>query len=362
MKQLQGDESVQSFIFRVLMLNGESDFAGVLNRMGEWRAFPFVATMYSHLFRPYDPEYLLSVLQRSAIANPVAGMFSNPLSHFELVPTVFRNGVENYSQQTQNNYLKVNFCVDCIADDLKNCGFGFFRAEWLNQKYCHHHKKALFNLTGKSQSVAASNIQKALRGEIPTKCEQYDCYGEQTSLGTDVVENDVKFAPCLQKRLLHWLRKNCMQLEGETNDTERITSILMKKTGMYVQVDEVQLENVCNIVKDNHPNVFKAFVNEQSEEIYTSFKLDSHLFKNKLKVIKERNCSICKLHREGYQCSESKIISVAMKETNYKLLHENPCDYYLTNKRPYWNDYPLGGSNAIKDDVWSVFNKIKEVN
>ena len=153
MKQLQGDESVQSFIFRVLMLNGESDFAGVLNRMGEWRAFPFVATMHSHLFRPYDPEYLLSVLQRSAIANPVAGMFSNPLSHFELVPTVFRNGVENYSQQTQNNFLKVNFCVDCIADDLKNCGFGFFRAEWLNQKYCHHHKKALFNLTGKSQAL-----------------------------------------------------------------------------------------------------------------------------------------------------------------------------------------------------------------
>lgn len=355
MKQLQGDESVQSFIFRVLMLNGESDFAGVLNRMGEWRAFPYVASVYSHLFRHYDPENLLRVLQRSAIANPVVGMFSNPLSHFELVPTVFRNGVENYSQQTQNNFLKVNFCADCIAADLKSFGFGYFRAEWLNQKYCHHHEKALFNLTGKSQSVAVSNIQQALRGEIPTKCEQYDCYGEQTSLGTDVVENDVKFAPCVQKRLLHWLRKNCLELDGEANDKKRISSILKRKTGMYAQVDDVQLENVCNITKASHPNLFKAFVNEQSEEIDTVFKLDSHLFKSKLRVLKERNCSTCMLHREGYQCSESKSIDLAMKDTTYKPIQENPCDYYLTKKRQYWNDHPLHESNDINDDVWALF-------
>ncbi|GAC08258.1 hypothetical protein [Paraglaciecola chathamensis] len=360
MKLIQGDESVQSFIFRVLMINGESDFTGLINQHGKWRAYPFVKSIQSGNFKHYDKEELLDTLQRSGIAKPLAGMFSNPVSHFEIVSSVFRHGIQNYSMQTQNAFLSINFCRDCIAIDLRNLGFGYFRAAWLNEKYCLHHKKALFTLTTANLRSSVSNLKEMLRGEIVTECQQYDIDGEPDCFSRNVAEEKIKFAPCMQKPLLHWLRKSCNELDGNTPPSQHISSLLKRKTGLYEEVNDVQLSSICKMTRDNHPEKFEDFVNKISDQIYTYLKVDEHVFTSKQRVVKDRNCSTCILQSEGYQCSETKIIKLVKLRENRETFQENPCDYYLTNKRPYYIDHPVSNRKDVDDDVWAIFAKTEK--
>ena len=353
MKQIQGDESVQSFIFRVLMINGENDFSGVINQHGKWRAFPFVKTIQSEIFKHYDKEELLEILQRSGIAKPIVGMFSSPVEHFELVPAVFRHGIQNYNMKSQNTFLRINFCRDCIADDLRNLGFGYFRSAWLNEKYCHRHKKNLFTLTSSNLGSGVSSLKDALRGDI--LAESRECDFEPICFDSNVKEEEIKFAPCMQKALLHWLRKSCSELDRKTGTTQDVSSLLKRKTGLYEVVDDAQLSSICQITKENHQQEFEDFVSKRSVQINTTLKVDGHVFTGKLKVVKDRNCSTCVLHDKGYQCSETKLIKLIKLMENRETFQENPCDYYLTYKRPYFVYHPVSDKKVIGDDVWDIF-------
>lgn len=350
------NESAQSFIFRVLLINGETSFRGLFNNTGKWLRQPFVQSSCTYLFEHFDHEHLLELLFRSDIIEEPEGVFSDPFANYEVLSDVFFKGYPYSNHVHTGNAVEVRYCPECIKQDLHDVGFGYFHASWLFSNYCGHHHQALFYIVADTLASTRGSLETVINGKHPTNSKPCEMDSGLEPILLSPFFASPKIAPCVQKKLLHWLRKNCDELDAKCGTQSKIKQTLMSSTGKYNEINSAELERLMSVVHDTNKDLLDTFFKNTSTLIDVSKLLSNYLHFNKYRVINERNCSKCVLYTEGYKCHESQHIRLKDDPEKKHIFYQNPCDYYLLNKRHYWNEYSTK-SLKLRDEAFrDLFN------
>lgn len=160
------DESIHSFIFRRLSLRSDKFYPDtIVTKDGQWRLFPQVRMEDAHLFHDLGREFLFQLVSRNLWINYQRdSLFNHPERYFWPVDNIFYPS-KSKAYLPRRQPKAISFCSECINDEIKNYGFGYFKDTWNYESYCDKHKKGLKALKVNKRRAAISNIQRILRGE-----------------------------------------------------------------------------------------------------------------------------------------------------------------------------------------------------
>jgi len=214
-------ESLNSFIYRVLVRTGYRNFSTVLTSYG-WVIKPSVPFEARKEFEIFDSSELLKLFERSIVYNQKISIFHRHFEHL-LVPD---NNTQSNQQKTTSfrevfypmkrkgsagQSAEISFCNKCIQDQIKQHGFAFFKLEWEHEARCLSHSKRLLKL-GHTSSLAqiVNNIQQVLKGKIPLLSIEVQKNLHKLSIGgrSGFSFMATKFAPCAQKAVVKYLTNN----------------------------------------------------------------------------------------------------------------------------------------------------------
>lgn len=114
---IQDNESLQSAIFRSIVLSGEDAFENVVGDNGNWLHKPRVAGRGEDFFQNIDSLRLVELARRSGLAQATEGRFSTLSS---LAAEFFDIFIERDSYSSvEKGALKVGYCEQCIQESIK---------------------------------------------------------------------------------------------------------------------------------------------------------------------------------------------------------------------------------------------------
>lgn len=154
------DESVQSWIFRTLVVNGESNFASLIGVNGMWHKRP-IAPSRATLNQIKDLE-LLRFFRQSGIGIKKAGLFDNPTKYtLEIHTSKHLDLVTNQ----RKGHISIAYCASCIRESIKTKGFGYLKSEWLYGENCTVHGVDLKILNSDTRDSSEFLLKQILRGK-----------------------------------------------------------------------------------------------------------------------------------------------------------------------------------------------------
>ncbi|CNF51688.1 hypothetical protein DJ55_4074 [Yersinia pseudotuberculosis] len=159
------DESIQSFIFRVFILNGVSEFNSIISIDGYWLVKPNVTKDFSSLFTRFDDGHLWMLMQNSGVGSRALGVCDNPAYFIDEMRSVFYGIREN---NKPNCHIPIAYCKRCISESIKENGFGYLKYNWLYDNICASHDTPLTYLSARRRSQSLKALLKVYRGEKNT--------------------------------------------------------------------------------------------------------------------------------------------------------------------------------------------------
>ncbi|EKF9860899.1 hypothetical protein O1D31_003049 [Vibrio cholerae] len=127
------DESLQSFIFRVLDRNGYCDLSTIVTG-GGWGGKPSVPYHARSEFEVIEPEVLFKLYEKNIKVNQTC--FSSLFFQYHsFIETFYPEKQKSYSGQ----HVQIRYCQECLEKQLHELGYAYFKADWVNAGNCSVH-------------------------------------------------------------------------------------------------------------------------------------------------------------------------------------------------------------------------------
>lgn len=148
------DESLHGFIFRMIYVNGLTDYQYVLKKRG-WALFPTVPAELDYLFDQIPLKQLTDLTSRSVSTGIKGSSFPATWMFEKSFKAIFRGQDRLGKSQA---CLAIRWCEECIAQQIHVYGFGYYRASWLHETYCGYHQKHLLELHFGERGVSSTKV------------------------------------------------------------------------------------------------------------------------------------------------------------------------------------------------------------
>jgi hypothetical protein len=332
---IQDDESLQSAIFRSIVLSGESSFENVLGENGYWLHKPTAIGLGNCFLQSVNDRSLFELVRRSGLAQVPEGRFSNlSLLVTELSGIFVGNDTNNPNEKGK---LQVGFCDQCIRESIEKLGFGYFKSEWLNwktNKQCVHHKTPLHYIVSNTRKKNAAAILKVLSGDFSTDLTvghkkyihdyPFHLNFESPSLQE---KNEICYLPCTKWDLYCWLSKNIKRLN---NNNKLRKSLWFKNFSSYSFFSDETLEFMCAAIELNDIDGMDDFIHSYLEKTLCRHDINGRfLFQYNAYKSKFQNCSKCIFYSERETCPKFAIIQVGNTEKRHIASPTHSCGVML---------------------------------
>jgi len=197
------DESLPSYIYRMLKTHGYSRFTTVIIPKHGWGSKPSVPLEAREVFQNKNRAHLLHIFEQSMPIPNTESDFSNLFDHLPIIENTF---FPNTRKDHAGKGIPISFCEDCLITQQYNLGFSYFKASWLNGKYCSIHSRLLSSLIPDNLANLISRIDGLLKCKFDEKCI-VPCAGTENS-NPDLNSRYIKFAPCAQSAMMNWVLAN----------------------------------------------------------------------------------------------------------------------------------------------------------
>ncbi len=214
------EESLQGFIFRVLVRTGYSEFATVLTNTG-WGNRPSVPLAAKEEFDVFSRRELLRFFEQTALYGQKYSIFD---SHFEhLFPkedsSRYKKGeVPSFKdvffpvkeKKQAGTSIPVKYCDECIQEHIEQNGFAVFKLSWNHQNTCELHLKPLssigYTYSFKDKVEAVKNV---LNGALSSKHYKTEMHDFDARVDTYISFESTRLAPCAKSAIVTHLVANC---------------------------------------------------------------------------------------------------------------------------------------------------------
>ncbi len=344
------DESLHSFIFRVLFRTGNFDFSTVVKK-GGWLQNPMIPPSTRDLFKLFDNKKLIKVFEASTVHSSAGCLFSVHFEHlFPLekartwhkdgrVPSFREAFYPKLGSKAKGKSIEIRFCLQCMQASISNHGFAYFKSQWLYQTTCNVHSQALSAI---DNTLSFSNIVKVvkllLRGQssllinswLNVEVDPLDRFRLQTSV--------IKLAPCMVEKLFDYLFVNCRAYpEGyyDLVNTGPLTgdmtlTLAVARYRLYEDL-AVRFRLYYEAFLECNYDIAMYFLSKNAELIRTTFSDDVVTdYKRWLLKRSDISCTDCSIKKRmtEYQCPSSLYIPAKI-ETHFQFASSWSCDQYI---------------------------------
>lgn len=261
------DESAHSFILRHHIVYGVSDVSNIVSQSGYWVRQPGVLDSTVHLYQQHEEHHLLVLVMNSNFVKETRAIFSNPQYFLSRLNETFYKG-KGASQQS--GYYTIKFCPDCIRAQIREFGFGYFKACWLRSDFCVQH-----HLTLRNVDYPLSNpydyLQKILSGHFPARIHSHEI--RRYHVENTLLKFAAKASPCLAEIFQKWIRKRLHLIDekvaGEcgVNDRARVLVWLLHDDGRFRNAAHVHLGLILKAIQKVYSDHYLDFINTHSKTI-----------------------------------------------------------------------------------------------
>ncbi|EPQ7202593.1 hypothetical protein ACUV0Z_003897 [Providencia stuartii] len=203
----QSDESLQSFIHRMMLRVGWSDFTTLITH-GGWGSNPSVPYEVKQEFDAFDASILLDLFENQYYANKNYSLFDGRFSHISLFQETF---FPHKKKTFCGSRVPLRFCRACIETQLHERGFSYFKLDWLYEAFCEIHATPLLKV---KESLSLSKIKNTLKFVFLADWHEIlDVVSEEVLLDEHhkIEESDLtrynrmlSFSPCAKRGLVEY--------------------------------------------------------------------------------------------------------------------------------------------------------------
>lgn len=305
------DESLQSYLFRTLKVNGFSDYSSILVPGAGWGTRPSLPYEAREILSE-DIPYLLKRFEISTFLQESESSFSN---HFDYIQLFYKTFFPQKKVRSAGKGIPVYYCPQCMIEQMYNYGFSYFKLCWQYQRHCLIHSSYLVVIRAEYLTDLVSSINHVLRCEFNGEITADDKVS--FSIKRKVIsERELKFAPCAKKYLLNWAVKNFEYYPtgyastfdyGAMTNAERKAFNLIK----YKRLIEINWDEYYQFLIDAEYTRVLNFIDETMIIDLVSFSLVVGQSEQKsLLKCKTANCTACMKHSfdDYLDCSKANLI------------------------------------------------------
>jgi uncharacterized protein (UPF0248 family) len=237
---IQKDELIHSFIFRMHIINGVTSFDNIISKDGRWTCHPRVkAEAVKILESSYEIDIYKSLCSINLSRNE-----TNPLQNAKNNYGYLRYfyALERKTYIPTHRCLKIRLCEECIKEAIIERGFGYFLSDWYRANYCTKHHIALTEIELNDRAGAVRLISSVLSGDkinsssqalakINLRVEHIKSVSRNQTIGTR--KPIIFIAPCSVKIMLRFvLKQRIAAMNGEltSGQAENIRKNIEAKT------------------------------------------------------------------------------------------------------------------------------------
>lgn len=360
------DESLQSYIFRRILQYGDSDFSCLISRDGMWKVKVVLNSAEQNLFVNDGENKLVSLVKQNYSRFLIVSFYHNPFFYIELFKMTFKseNSLPSLTQFPQIDSLKkvIFFCHKCMIDSIRSFGYGYFKAEWDNQRVCEVHDVALSYLAPLTMKKATIAIKEIMQGKVPSSAIQCKSKEEKR-----IFERQIGFflspmSPCLLQLILNKLRRVVHEYySDESLYDERLEKLmysldkkLLYASGLYKAPNAELIERPLRQLIDKQYQPIRTFISDLYEEVVTFNGVAESKSCSEIMVVpKCRDCLNC-THSKKVCSLSVKIDSFIISRNTQQLINENYCDRIKKNSTGWYqkkiNQIPFCDVRDVYDD------------
>lgn len=317
------DESIQSWIYRTLFLNGAADYSSVIGINSMWRETPHFTSECDIDIKYISDTDLINFLRKSNIAQKRSGIFDNPIDYVNEAKFVLQGRTEPNSKGT----ISIGYCPYCISDSISKFGFGYFKAIWLTEDNCKIHNIKLDFMPITSKVNGLKLIREIISGKRPSK-KLKSSENKSLAKPTPCITVDYHVMPCI---LMEFYRVASSEWSNIFPKPRYIDFYFMDGRRKYTTDSFLHIKFVT--YSEKYPLEFNKFMLERSEVINYKFGINQeHSLSEKLLKSKGSNCSKCYRLSLGSNCPVQPLIAIeyldfkSFIDSNNQV---NRCDHHL---------------------------------
>lgn len=348
------DESLQSYVFRTILLNGENEFSSVIAKNGSWNVLVGIQQKHEVYFQRKSENRLLDLIKKNYEQYIRLNFHHNPFYYLEFYKFFFGNISPAFHKEPfskLNRHKKtINFCKNCLLNGIEINGFGYFRASWDTQKFCEIHNTSLSYLPQSNRKKRVDEIRLILQGEEPASAIKYPIdhisRAQETFLENIAANHfNLPVTPCLLEIISHKLRRTVSDYYyapeaeyDEKNDIimQSMLKSLLYPSGVYKRVNAHAINRSLNILVKKKYSPIETFLTNLYEEVVavnTIEKVDSCT--ERMLAPKLRECNKCKYPKTSCALS-SKIVSFVQSRQMRIAQGDNYCDRVIRNSATWY--------------------------
>lgn len=308
------DESVQSYIFRLIKQKGFHDYRCVLVPKHGWGESPSLPFELSTGMYNFNKSKLTNLLEKCTLVPDDESMFSH---HFDYISRVQNTFYPKKVKKSAGRGFEVKFCKSCMKEQVVEFGFAYFKFEWRYRVTCLKHGGKLFVLRPLPLGRLVAAIDNILSCNFDVIYNISDQVLERpTSTPTNIYDRGVKFAPCARGAFIEWMLNQVTYYpEGyyEISDygylcmnLKRVLSLWLYRKDLEKNTDR----HYALAINDNYDRVI-AFLHD--DIVLHSVMYNNEGFKSSVKkIFKDHkiSCDDCMMNNPQYyrDCPNNKLL------------------------------------------------------
>jgi hypothetical protein len=332
------DESLQSYLFRILKLNGFYNYSSIIVSHSGWGNRPSIPFEAKHLLTGVNKSHLLLLLENSVNIPKDESDFIN---HFDFIELFNKTFSPQKVTKSAGKGMNIHFCPHCMKEQMRNYGYSYFKSCWTNQLYCMKHSDDLLALKPSQLTRQISNLHKILRCEVD---KSFTCHPKRNShFNKTISDRTIKFSPCSKSQLINWVIQNSKYYPvgytdildyGLLTKTERKAFNVIK---YRKKIESNWEEFYQQLTTFSHKELLK-YINENM--VFDHVKYQQNGINSKSKAIlksKTKNCNTCmRISIQEYRnCSKNSLIYLSHSITPFSRQHFKSCDSRHSDLRGY---------------------------
>ncbi|MBB1369424.1 hypothetical protein [Pseudoalteromonas sp. SR45-4] len=358
------DESLQSYLFRTLKVNGFDNFSSILVPNVGWGDKPSISFEAKHLLLKINKSYLLGLFENSI---RVLENESDFINHFDFIALYEKTFFPVKPTKSAGKGISINFCPHCMKEQIVTYGYSYFKNCWNNQTFCSKHSATLLAIKPSHLSQLIKNINNVLRCKVDTNFTSPSTITKRPS--KVISDRTIKFTPCAKSQLISWAIKTLKHYPigyTDTFDYGLLTKKSLKAFNLIKHRQEIMLnwelfyqqltvyahQELINYINCNM--IFDRAL-YQKDGIHSTSKV---ILKNKTK-----SCSTCmRFSFEEYKaCPKNKLIFSSLVDDmpdvfEFLYFYNSPCTskYYELKSEIEGHQNKLGirtGEIEVKREV-----------
>lgn len=157
-------EHIYSYLYRGYMVHGIDGYSTIINYDGLFKRR--LATIKPELINPFlDTTNFRDLCVRSGFIDVSLKLADDYIEEY-VGSEKFPKGLKLHPINKKNAHT-VNYCSECVQDFIKEFGFAYLLAVWLNDEYvCKKHDRPVVSLISDSRAQTIKQLKIVLSGDV----------------------------------------------------------------------------------------------------------------------------------------------------------------------------------------------------